>query len=80
MNVNDDLIRRVDAYAKANYQTRTSVFCFAVSQFLTSQELPSLVISMEKAMKKIAETGNIDEEAQRTLDAFSLFAEQLSPK
>ena len=75
MNVNDDLLRRVDSYAKANYQTRTGVFCFAVSQFLLSQQLPSLMISMEQAMKKISETGVIDAEAKKTLDTFSLFVE-----
>lgn len=73
MNVNDDLLRRVDSYAKANYQTRTGVFCFAVSQFLLSQQLPSLMVSMEQAMKKISETGTLDAETQNTLDMFSLF-------
>jgi len=80
MNVNDDLLRRVDAYAKANYLTRTGVFSFAVSQYLTSQELPTLMVSMKRAMEKIAETGSIDAEAQKVLDAFSLLVDGMNFK
>ena len=77
MNVPDDLLTRVDAYAKANYQTRTSLFCFAVNQYLTSQQLPSLLENMNAAMQKIASTGQIDDETRKTLDAFETFSKML---
>lgn len=75
MNVNDDLLERVDRYAKLNYMNRTSVFCYAVSQFLMAQELPSLMTNMNNAMVKIAESGEITEEQQKALDAFQVFVD-----
>ena len=77
MNVNDDLLKRIDTYAKSHYLTRTAVFCFATSQFLTAEALPSLMMNMNQAMQKIAETGNVDEETQRQLDEFDLFVKSL---
>lgn len=79
MNIPDDLLDRVDAYAKANYQTRTSLFCFAVNQYLISQQLPTLMENMNAAMKKIAATGSIDEEDRRSLAAWETFCQQLKP-
>lgn len=78
MNVNDDLLERVDRYAKLNYMNRTSVFSYAVSQFLMAQELPSLMSNMNNAMRKIAETGTITEDQQKTLDAFQIFVDALN--
>lgn len=80
MNVNDDLLERVDRYARQNYLTRTSVFCFAVSQFLTAQELPSIMSNLNNAMIKISETGTISEEDQKTLDAMQLICDALNAK
>ena len=77
MNVPDDLLARVDAYAKANYQTRTSLFCFAVNQYLTAQQLPGLMKSMNEAMQRIAATGQVDQETQKALDSFEVFAKAL---
>ena len=78
MNINDDLLERVDRYAKINYLSRTSIFSFAVSQFLTTQELPSLMSNMNNAMLKIAETGTITEEQQKTLEAMQVFVDSLT--
>ena len=77
MNVNDDLLERVDRYAKQNYLTRTSVFSFAASQFLMSQELPSMIVNLNNAMIKIAETGEITPEDEKTLEAMHFFVEAL---
>lgn len=78
MNVNDDLLERVDRYARLNYLTRTSVFSFAVSQFLTAQELPSMMSNLNNAMIKIAETGTITEEQQKALNDMQVFVDALS--
>lgn len=78
MNVNDDLLERVDRYARQNYLTRTSVFSFAVSQFLIAQELPSMMSNLNNAAIKIAETGTITEEQQKALNDMQVFVDALS--
>ena len=78
MNVNEDLVKRADAFAKSNYLTRTAVFTYALSQFLTAQELPSLMVSMKAAMDKIAAKGTIDPETQKQLDSFDAFVKLMN--
>ena len=80
MNVPDDLLARADDFAKANFQTRTGLFCFAVRQFLTSQQLPTVLESMNAAMQKIASTGQIDDETREALDKFEAFAQMIQLK
>lgn len=70
MTINDELLARVDSYAKANYMTRSSVVGFACNQFLIANEMQSLLVEMKRAMQKIAESGSVDEEQQRKIDEF----------
>lgn len=72
MNINDELLERVDRYAKINYMNRTSVFSVAVNEFLIKKELPALMKNMNQAMIKIAETGEITDEDREALDAMDL--------
>ena len=80
MNINDDLLSRVDNYARANYLTRTSVFSMAVSQFLLSQELPTMMANLNNAMLKIAETGEITEEQQKAIDMMDALCTAINAK
>jgi len=71
-NVPDELIKRLDDYAKKNYTSRSSVMCQACDQFLMAKEMQMLFSDMRKAMQRIAETQTIDEEAQKNFDEFEL--------
>lgn len=77
MNLNDELVERIDKYAKTNYMTRTSVISFAASQFLMTQEVPALMSNINQAMIKIAQTGEITEEQRKLLDSMEVFVELL---
>lgn len=77
MNLNDELVERIDKYAKTNYMTRTSVISFAASQFLMTQEVPALMSNVNQAMIKIAQTGEITEEQRKLLDSMEVFVELL---
>ncbi len=72
LNVPDELIKRLDNYAKKNYTTRSSVMCQACDQFLMAKEMQMLFSDMRKAMQKIADTQTIDEEAQKNFDEFEI--------
>lgn len=79
MNISDDLLDRVDRYAKSNYLNRTSVFSIAVSQYLMAQEIPTMMVNLNNALIKISETGTITDEQRRTLDAVQLLVDSLAP-
>lgn len=75
MTLNDELLQRIDSYAKANYMNRSSVVSFACNQFLMANELQSLLIDMKRAMQKIAENGVCTDDQMKELEKFSALCE-----
>ena len=69
-NIPDELINRLDDYAKKNYTSRSSVMCQACDQFLTAKEMQMFFSDMRKAIQKISETQTVDEETQKKFDEF----------
>lgn len=78
MNFPDELLERVDAFAKKNYMNRTAVILFCCNQFLQANEMQSLFLDMRKAMQRIAETGTVDTATQAELEKFSMMCEVFS--
>lgn len=77
ISINDELLERVDAYAKKTYSTRSGVISQACSNFLTSSELSFAIKDMALSMRKIADTGCVDEETQEKLEDFERFSKLL---
>ena len=70
MTLNDELLKRIDTYAKDNYMNRSSVVSFACNQFLTSVELSSLLVDMKRAIKKIADSGTCTAEQLKEFEKY----------
>lgn len=70
MNMPENLVARLDEYAKENYSSRSSVMCQACAQFLTAQEAKKMFNQMTLLLKKITDTETIDEETKKQLDEF----------
>ena len=70
MTLNDELLKRIDTYAKDNYMNRSSVVSFACNQFLTSVELTSLMVDMKRAMQKIADSGTCTPEQMKEFEKY----------
>lgn len=66
----ENLVARLDEYAKENYSSRSSVMCQACDQFLTAQEAKKMFNQMTLLLKKITDTETIDEETKKQLDEF----------
>lgn len=77
---NDDLMRRIDDYAERNYMTRSGLISFAVTQFLNGQQVISAVQDLSVSMRKIADTGELDEETMKKLQEFEMFAKYITGK
>ena len=77
-NVPDELIARLDEYAKENYISRSAVMCQACDNFLMAKQAKQLFAQMTQTMKVIAEKGEIDEETQKQLDEFERVASLFS--
>jgi len=78
MTLNDELLSRIDTYAKLNYMNRSSVVSFACNQYLLQMEMQSLLVDMKRAMQKIAETGTVTEEQLKQLEKVDMICEMFN--
>lgn len=79
MSLNDELVQRLDKYAKENYLSRSSVMSIAVNQYLNSADIVSYIRDMDLAMRKIAETGKVSKEDLAQLQDFEKVAKVFIP-
>lgn len=77
---NDDLMKRIDEYADRNYMSRSGLISFAVTQFLNGQQMISAVQDMSVCMRKIADSGQVDEETEKKLQELEIIARVLVGK
>ncbi len=68
INVDDDLIKRVDAYAKENFINRTSAICILLSNSLRSNDIQSSFIKMGQMQDMLNE---LQKENSSVLEDFS---------
>lgn len=67
ITLDDALMTRVDEFADKNYMSRSGLMSLAVTQYLNAADVTSAVKDMALCIRKIADTGEIDEETQRQL-------------
>lgn len=73
----DELMKRVDAFADENYMSRSGLFALAVTQYINAQEVTQAIKDMAVAMKKIADTGKVDHETMEQLEDFERLSKML---
>lgn len=78
MNMPQELIDRLDEYAKENYTTRSSVMCQACDQYLVAKEMQKLFTQMNVVLKKLSAAETIDEETKQQLDDFERLSKMLT--
>lgn len=78
ITMNDELLARVDKFASELYTSRSGLISQAVVQYLNQQEAMNLIRLMSKAMKRIAENGEIDDETKQELADFERICQMLS--
>lgn len=70
ISLDDDLLRRIDEQADNTYMTRSGLISQACVQYLGQLEMMNLLKDMGACMRKIAESGNIDDESMQLLHDF----------
>lgn len=80
ITLDEDLLQRIEDYADSNYLTRSGLITLATSQFLLQGEAFKAIIDMSLAMRKIAETGEVDQSVIDQLEDFERLARIISGK
>lgn len=78
ITVDDNLMKRADEYADANFLTRSGLISMALTQYLNAKDMIAAISRMSYAMEQIAEKGEIDEEAKKELEDFQRLSAMLA--
>lgn len=68
LSLSEELVAKLDKYAKDNFMTRSAVVSFACNQFLTSFEVVDLMRQLTLFMRDISDKGTVDEKAMKQLE------------
>lgn len=80
ITLNDELVQRLDAYAERNYLSRSGLISQSCTQFLNAQELTLAMTDLSLSIKKIADTGEVDEETKKKIEDFERIVQYLNAK
>ena len=68
ISIDDELLKRVDNTADKSYLSRSALFTIATTQYLAQQEILVAFNDISSSMRKIADTGIIDDETMSHLN------------
>lgn len=68
ISIDEELVTRIDNYAKKNYMSRSGLISFVCVQYLNSYELMRVVKDLSGEISKIIESGVVDEETGKKLE------------
>lgn len=78
LNIPDELVKRLDEYAKANYTSRSSVMCQACDQYLAAKAVTGLMQQLVDVMHKIADNNNeCDEDSLKQIQEMEAMLKML---
>ena len=70
ISLDDKLVERADVFADANYMSRSGLISLALTQYLNTNDALMAIQNLSLAMKKIADTGNLDHDTIEQLEDF----------
>ncbi len=68
ISMNDEVIERVDQYAKEHYMSRSGVLTMAAIQLINQDDLMKALKSMTISMERIADKGGVDQDILNDLE------------
>ena len=80
ISIDDELLARVDKVADANYMSRSGLISTAVAQWINTSEMVMAVCDISVAIRKIADSGNIDADTMRQLEDYERICKMMAGK
>lgn len=79
ISIAEDLLKRIDTYAKSNYMSRSGFISMATTQQLNNFEIMRVINEIVFLLRKISENGKISKEQSKQLEDIELVMKMLSP-
>lgn len=80
ISIDDELAEKIDAYSKSNFMSRSAFLSFVSIQFLNADSVVKLMDSLDVSVRKIADSGALDEKSKLELADISATLKVLSGK
>jgi len=80
ISVNEDLLKKIDDYAKENFLSRSGFFSMLANNHFQALEVTNSLKDITLSVRKVAENNEIDEETARKLEDFERLARVLNFK
>lgn len=77
ISIDEELLRRADKFSEENFLSRSGLISLSLKQYLDSNQIKGALLDLSRAMRKIADSGSIDEEARGQLEDFERLAQCL---
>ena len=78
VSLDDDLYSRINVCADETYMSRSGFISLACTQYINATDGMRLLKDMSLAMRKIADTGIVDEATQSQLEDFERVCKMMS--
>lgn len=78
VSFDEELLKRLDAFADANYMSRSGAVAMACIKLVNENDMMSAIKSIAFSMRKIADTGQVDEETLAILRNFEQLSKMVS--
>lgn len=75
ISINDDLLSKIDNFAKENFMSRSGFLALASRNYLLQNETLDTMKSLRTALNKVAESGSVDPESASDLENFNRIAD-----
>ena len=79
ISVDDELMAKVDQAIEAMHVNRSGYFSMAVAQQVQTWEMVNAIKLMSFAIKKIADTGVVDDETRHQIEDFERLVKMVVP-
>lgn len=77
ISINDDLLTKIDSFAKDNFMSRSGFIALAARNYLLQNETLDTMKSLKAALNKVSENGVVDPQSAVDLENFNRIAEML---
>lgn len=78
ISLDEELVKRIEAYSDANYMSRSGFISLACTQYLAQADVVTAIKTLTLALQKIADTGAVDSETLKQLEDYQRLAKLLA--
>lgn len=78
ISINDELLQRIDKQADAMYMSRSGFMSSACAQVLNAADMMVAIQEIAMSMRKVADSGQIDDESLRKLQDFERLVKMIA--